>query len=296
VTPTGETEPAVRSVWTHLMRTEFRQAWIDAGGIRTRYVQAGDPAAPPLIMLPGTASSWETFCANLEAHSAHFNCLALDMIGSGFTDKPDKDYEIGVYVDHILAFMAAIGVDRASFIGVSLGAWIAARIASSLPQHVDKLVLVAPSGMLVHTQTMARIRGTRTKAVEDPSWANIKAVFEPLIFDEHNRIPDLISVRQAIYMLPEMKHAMDRVLCLQDAEIRSRNILGEDEWRRIMAPTLIVLAPDDSEAFYKTGMRALDLIPKAQSIEMREVKHWPHFEKPDQFNDASLKFLRQNGR
>jgi 2-hydroxy-6-oxonona-2,4-dienedioate hydrolase len=291
----SETSAAPRSVWKHLMRTEFKQATIDAGGIKTRYVQAGNPDAPPLIMLPGTASSWETFCANLEAHAQHFNCLALDIIGSGFSDKPDKDYEIAVYVDHVLAFMRAVGVSRASFMGVSLGAWIASRIASSRPEHVNKLILLAPSGMLVHAQTMSRIRSTRTKAVDDPSWENIKAVFEPLIYDEHNRIPDLISVRQTVYMLPEMKRAMEHILCLQDPEIRSRNILSEDEWRRIQAPTLIVLAPDDSDTFYQTGLRALDLIPRAQSIEMRQVKHWPHFEKPEQFNEASLKFLLQGG-
>ncbi|MCK9917355.1 alpha/beta hydrolase [Microbacteriaceae bacterium K1510] len=282
---------ATRSIWKHLMRTEFRQAWIDAGGIRTRYVQAGDPDAPALVMLPGTASSWETFCANLEAHARYFNCIALDMIGSGFSDKPDKDYEIADYVAHILAFMDAISVARASFIGVSLGAWIGARIASSHPERVDRLILLAPSGMLVHTQTMNRIRGTRTKAVDDPSWENIKSVFEPLIYDEQNRIPDLIAVRQAVYQLPTMKRAMGHVLCLQNPEIRSRNILQEDEWRRIQAPTLVVLAPDDSEAFYQTGLRALDFIPDARSIEMRQVKHWPHFERPDEFNRASLTFL-----
>ena len=286
-----ETEAATRSVWKHLMRTEFKQAWIDAGGIKTRYVQAGDPNAPALIMLPGTASSWETFCANLESHSRHFNCLALDTIGSGFSDKPDKDYEIADYVEHILAFMNAVGVSRASFIGVSLGAWIATRIAASRPERVNKIILLAPSGMLVHTQTMNRIRGTRTKAVDDPSWENIKSVFEPLIYDEHNRIPDLLSVRQTVYRLPEMKQAMQHILCLQDPDIRARNLVHEDDWRRIQAPTLVVLAPDNSEAFYQTGLRAIELIPNARSIEMRQVKHWPHFEKPDEFNEASLKFL-----
>jgi 2-hydroxy-6-oxonona-2,4-dienedioate hydrolase len=285
------TGTSTRSVWTHLMRTEFRQAWIDAGGIKTRFAQAGDPSAPALIMLPGTASSWETFCANLEAHARHFNCLALDMIGSGFSDKPDKDYEIADYVTHILAFMDAIGVTRASFIGVSLGAWIAARLASSRPERVNKIVLLAASGMLAHTQTMDRIRSTRTKAVDDPSWENIKAVFEPLIYDERDRIPDLISVRQAVYKLPTMKRAMEHILCLQDPEIRRRNLVHEDDWRRIQAPTLIVLAPDDSETFYQTGRRALEIVPNARSIEIHKAKHWPHFEKPGEFNEASLSFL-----
>lgn len=280
-----------RSVWTHLLRTPFTQQWIDAGGVKTRFVQAGDKSAPVLIMIPGTASSWESFCANLEAHSKQFNCLALDLVGSGFSDKPDKDYEISVYVEHVLAFMKAHGVEHASFMGVSLGAWIAARIASDHPKVVDKLILIAASGMISHTQTMGRIKGTRTKAVDNPSWENMKAVFAPLIYDERDRIPDLLAIRQAVYRQPDMKRAMEHILCLQDPDIRARNLLSEDEWRRISAPTLIVVAPDDSEMFFKTAVRASELMPNASTIEIQKVKHWPHFEEPDLFNAASISFL-----
>jgi 2-hydroxy-6-oxonona-2,4-dienedioate hydrolase len=280
-----------RSVWTHLLRTPFTQGYVNAGGVRTRYIQAGDRNAPTVIMIPGTASSWETFCANIDAHAAHFNCLAFDPVGSGFSEKPDVDYEIPVYVNHLLAFMDAMGVQKASLIGVSLGAWIAARVAVNHPKRVDKLILLAASGMISHAQTMGRIRGTRTAAVDDPVWPNIKSVFTPLIYREEDRIDDIVAVRQVAYRQPEMRRAMDHILCLQDPEVRARNLLSEDEWRSIKAPVLVVVAPDDSEMFYNTAMRALKLIPNVQSIEIREVKHWPHFERPELFNPASIQFL-----
>ncbi len=44
-----------RSVWTELLATPFRQGWLDAGGIKTRFVQAGSESNPPLVMLHGTA-------------------------------------------------------------------------------------------------------------------------------------------------------------------------------------------------------------------------------------------------
>ena len=111
-----------RSIWGHLMRTSFQQGWVDVAGVRTRYVQAGPADAPAVVMLHGTASSWECFSANLHQHSKHFNCYAIDMVGSGLTDKPDYDYEIPVYVAHVRGFMAAMNIKRASLIGVSLGA------------------------------------------------------------------------------------------------------------------------------------------------------------------------------
>lgn len=280
-----------RSIWTYMMRTPFRQGYVDAGGVRTRYVRAGREGAPTLIMLHGTASTWECFAANIAAHAEHFDCIAFDMVGSGFTDKPDKDYEIGVYVDHVLGMMDALGVERASILGVSLGAWVAARLAVEHGQRVDKLLLVAPSGLIVNTATMGQIRSRRTAAVENPTWDAIRTIFSGIIFDERDRLPDLIAVRQATYREPEMKSAMLHILCLQEPETRTRNLIAEDDWRRITAPTFVIAAPDDNPDYYNTAYKLLELIPDIRLVEIARVKHWAHFEAADRFNPLSLEFL-----
>ena len=120
-TNSNDNDDNYRSIWLDLQQASFRQGWVNAGGIRTRYAQAGRAGAPALMMLHGTAGSWEAFCRNLEAHAEHFDCYAIDMIGSGFSDKPDRDYEIPDYVEHAKNFMDAMNIGRASFIGVSLG-------------------------------------------------------------------------------------------------------------------------------------------------------------------------------
>jgi pimeloyl-ACP methyl ester carboxylesterase len=280
-----------RSIWRHLMTVPFRQDYIDVAGIRTRYVQAGSPDKPAVLMLHGTAGTWECFAANLGAHAEHFNCYAFDMIGSGFSDKPDIDYEIPVYAQHVRYFMTALGIKRATIFGVSLGAWVACRFAIDHPEMVDKLTLLASSGMLANATTMGSIRSVRTKAVEDPTWETIKGIFTPLIYDERNRIPDLVAIRQATYRLPEMKKAMGHILCLQDPEIRPRNLIPEEDWRKLSAPTLVFAAPDDREEYYKTAMRIRELAQNARVVEVKEVKHWGQFEKPEFFNRKNLEFL-----
>lgn len=286
------TDVPYRSIWAHMMQTPFRQDYIEAGGVRTRFVQAGPKDAPVVIMLHGTAGTWECFSANIPRLAKHFNCYAIDMVGSGFSGKPDVDFEIPVYVKHVRDFMAAVGVSRASFIGVSLGAWIAARFAIDHPEAVDKIVMVAASGLIMNKETMGDIKGRRTKAVDDPSWDNIKAIFTSLIYEERNRIPDLIAVRQASYKQPEMKRAMDHILCLQNPDIRPRNLIPEELWKTIKAKALIIGAPDDKDDFYQTAIRASKLIPNATLIEKKGVKHWVQFEEPDFFNDACEPFLK----
>lgn len=280
-----------RSIWSHLKTTTLRQGWVDAGGIGTRYVQAGPADAPALVMLHGTGGTWECFSAILEEHSKHFNCFAIDFVGSGFSDKPDTPYEIPYYVEHVASFMDAMGIDKASLIGVSLGAWVSARFAVTYPQRVEKMTLVAPAGLVVNKETMGRTKGMRTRAVDDPSWENIKTIFNSIIHDEKNRIPDLIHIRQSVYLQPEMKQAMKNILVLQDEKTRTRNLIPEEDWRSIQAPILVVLAPDDNPDFYITGQRVAELAPNSRTVEIRGVKHWAQFEKPDVFNAHNLAFL-----
>lgn len=229
-----------RSVWSELRETSFRQGWIDAGGISTRYIQAGPEDGPPLLMVHGTGGSWECFCANLAVFSKHYNCYAFDTIGSGFSGKPDIDYEISVYVEHVSNFMKAVGVDKASIFGVSLGGWIASRFALTYPEKVQSLVLVSAAGLLTDAQTSLDIKGARFKAVDDPSWENVSSVFKGLILFEHNRIPDFVGVRQAVYRKPGMRRAMEHILCLQEPAMRPRNLIAEAEWQSLQAPTLLI--------------------------------------------------------
>jgi pimeloyl-ACP methyl ester carboxylesterase len=281
-----------RSLWTWLRDVAFSQRWISIDGVPTRIAEAGSPEHPALVLLHGTGGHWEAYAPNLKALSEHFHCVAIDMIGNGFTGKPDYDYEIPVYVAHVAGVLDALGLHSASLIGMSLGSWVAARFALEHPERTDKLVLQSPAGLIATAENMARIRAERTRAVENPSWESIKAMFDHLIADENNRIPDLIALRQAIYRLPETRKTIDHVLILQDPEARERNLLTEEQWSSIQAPTLVVASGKDHSEYQSTARRVARYLPNSQVFEMPEVRHWPNFEDPEAFNAAALQFLR----
>ena len=56
--------PGYRSIWTYLNTVPHKLAFLDAGGIHTRYLEAGDPDGPVVVLLHGTAGSLENYCAN----------------------------------------------------------------------------------------------------------------------------------------------------------------------------------------------------------------------------------------
>ena len=294
-----------RSLWMYLKELEFRQGFaevaVNGAAVRTRYAEAGavsDVVAgatpedkPHVVLLHGTGGHWETFAPNLMALSEHFHCVAIDMIGNGFSDKPDYDYEIAVYVEHVLGVMDYFGMQRAHFVGMSLGAWVAATIAVSHAARVDKMVLMSPAGKEATASNMARIRAERTKAVNEPTWESLHAVFAHLIAEEANRLPDLIGLRQAVYQRDDTRETIDHLLILQDAAARDRNLIAEEKWRGIGAPVMIVASGRDHGVYQETATSIAGLIPNAEVFEMPEVRHWPHFEDPESFNRAAVSFL-----
>jgi 2-hydroxy-6-oxonona-2,4-dienedioate hydrolase len=109
------------SIWSDLQGVAFSQGYVDAGGIRTRYLHAGDRSKPALVFLHGTGGHAEAYVRNLAAHGEHFSTWAIDMLGHGHTDKPDWDYAVPRYVEHLAAFLDTVGVERTALSGESLG-------------------------------------------------------------------------------------------------------------------------------------------------------------------------------
>src|SRR5262245_38194466 len=111
--------PRGPSLGQALRSTSFTHGWFDAKGISTRYLQSRARSLPPLILLHGVGGHAEAYARNLDSHGKLFNTWSIDMIGHGWSDKPDHPYEIEHYVDHILRFMDAQGWDKAHISGES---------------------------------------------------------------------------------------------------------------------------------------------------------------------------------
>src|ERR1700739_3913219 len=100
------------SVWSDLQGVPFSQGYLDAGGVRTRYLHAGDPSRPALLLLHGSGGNAEAYVRNLEAHAEHFSTWSIDMLGHGYTDKPGHPLEVGHYVEHLMAGLEQTGARR----------------------------------------------------------------------------------------------------------------------------------------------------------------------------------------
>jgi 2-hydroxy-6-oxonona-2,4-dienedioate hydrolase len=283
------------SIWTDLGPTEFRQGYIDVGGVRTRYISAGDSDKPLLLLLHGTGGHAEAYVRNFAAHAEHFWTVAIDSVGHGWSDKPAIGYEIPDYADHALAAIRALGRERAHVSGESLGGWIATYLAVHHPQAVDRVVLNTAGGWTAHPQVMERVIRLSLRAVENPDQQTIRERLEMLMHDPAQVSDDLVEVRRRIYSQPGFAAVMRRILCLQDMDIRRRNMISAEQYASIRAPTLVLWTSHDPTATAVEGKQIADMIPGSRFVVMNACGHWPQYEDADTFNDIHLRFLLNRG-
>ena len=281
------------SIWQHLFKTPHKLAWVDVAGVQTRYLEAGPADAPVVILLHGTAGSLENFGANYAAYASHFRVIGLDMLGCGWTDKPEHDYLISDYAEHVRGFMDAMGIASAAFVGVSLGAWVGAALALAHPGRVDKLVLVSPAGIIIDPEEERRfaeaLRKSRSTAAAEPTWDTVSAALKALLLDPESLSDELVAVRLAIYRDPRMKAAMPRLLAFS----LGGQAFSEEQWRSLTLPVQVIAAVDAPNMFLSNAHAIARTVPDARLVEIKGCDHWAQYEQPERFNQESIAFLQE---
>ena len=137
------------------------------------YLRTGTGGSP-LILVHGGGMWLYSFRHNIPALSAHFSVFALDMPGYGYTLplSARRCYGLEDTSKVLLQFMDRLGIDRASFLGHSWGGGWVLHFAHRHPERVEKLVLVASSGLDVRDHRVGAPQmpspGASAPAARDP--------------------------------------------------------------------------------------------------------------------------------
>jgi pimeloyl-ACP methyl ester carboxylesterase len=114
-------------------------------GHRVFYRSTG--SGPVLVLVHGITSTSATWANVLPYLGDRFTVIAPDLMGHGASAKPRGDYSLGAYASGIRDLLAALGHDRATFVGHSLGGGVAMQLAYQFPEHCERLVLVSSGGL-----------------------------------------------------------------------------------------------------------------------------------------------------
>jgi 2-hydroxy-6-oxonona-2,4-dienedioate hydrolase len=285
------------SIWNHFIGESVQQRFYDAGGHRTRVIEAGE--GTPLLLLHGTGGHAETYAKNIVPLSRHFRVLAVDMIGHGYTDRPDVEYTMDLFADHVVALIDAIGEDQAFISGESLGGGVACWTALKHPTRVKALSL--NTGILARPDEkgladLADIEARTEKLAENLNAESIRRRLEWLVLDPSSMTDEMVEIRLKVYSQPGMVDHVRRVM--RTVLTMNRDAFGDVDYyshtlANIACPALVVWTDHNPGKSYEAVKPAIDAIPVHELHLLENAAHWPQWEKPDEVNALMIDFLRR---
>jgi len=114
----------------------------------TFVIASGRETAPPVILLHGAAFNSTMWMGDIAEWSQHFRMYAVDIIGDAGLSAPSRpSYGSDAHALWLDDVLRDLGVEKASFVGVSLGGWIALDYATRRAERVTSVVAIAPGGL-----------------------------------------------------------------------------------------------------------------------------------------------------
>jgi non-heme chloroperoxidase len=224
-------------------------------GPRLHYAERGDPTGEAIVFLYGYSDSWFSFSRVLPLLSPEYRAVAFDQRGHGDSERPECCYTLDDFAADVDAFMDAVGIEEATFIGHSGGTLIAARVALNYPQRVSRLALIGSAITGANNDVMAEL-GEFMRTLEDPVAPEFVRDFQESTV--YNSLPEefLETVISESLKLPARvwRDYMEGVIRTPDHAAR----LGE-----INVPTLILWGSrtPSSRAKKKSGLRGRSPMP-----------------------------------
>jgi pimeloyl-ACP methyl ester carboxylesterase len=276
---------------------EFDEWQIDLHGRRVIYRVAG--SGPPVVLIHGmlnSSSHWRSVALSL---AREYTVIAPDLIGHGDSAAPRGDYSLGAHAASIRDLLAAIGVDRATIVGHSLGGGVAMQFFYQFPQRVERLVLISSGGLgrdvspllrtaalpgmaalmslMIHPRLVGRLwdAGSRLRERGSSLGVYLQATARALrpLENADAQGAFLHTLRSVIDVHGQRVAATDRLYLLESI------------------PTLIVWGERDNTIPVHHGRLAHEAIPHSVFRTLPAAAHFPHLEDPDGLSVLLREFI-----
>jgi len=270
---------------------------ITLDGDRVVYRAAG--SGPVLLLVHGLAGSAMTWRHVMTPLAERFTVIAPDLLGQGQSDKPRAEYSLGAHVDTLRGLLDALGHERATLIGQSLGGGIVMQMAYQLPEHCERLVLVNSGGFGREVNVILRLLALPSAELVFP------LVCSPRLRDAASRAGQWLG-DAGVRSTPARQEMWRSYASLVDGPSRRaffRSLRGVIDWggqavsalgslhHAAQIPTLIIWGARDPFIPVSHAHTAHQAIPGSRLVIFEGVGHYPHCEAPARFVKTIVDFM-----
>ena len=258
-------------------------------GHRVSYRRAG--WGPVIVLIHGITGSSLTWEDVIEPLAERYTVVAPDLLGHGESAKPRGDYSLGAYASGVRDLLQAIGHDRATVVGHSLGGGVAMQFAYQFPERCERLVLVSSGGLGREVHMLLRAAALPGSELVLPLLAS------PGIIGRVDAVGAFLS-RLGLRAGADLDELWRGFSSLADGGARAafihtlRTIL-DPGGQRVSAtdrlylaaemPTLIVWGERDPIIPFRHGLRASELVPGSRFVSFPDAGHFPYRDDPRRF-------------
>ena len=262
---------------------------VTANKITMHYEEQG--TGEPLILIPYLAADHACYAFQIPEYAKHFTSIAVDLRGTGESDKPSGAYTTELLADDVAAFMQARGIARAHVAGLSLGGAVGMWLAVKHPDRVASLSVHSGwtrSDRFLQTvveswQIVARAVGVHEMVIR----AIFPWCFTPELYAE--RFDYIESLAAFVRSRPPQS--------VPDFLQQSGAVLAHDveaHLGRILAPTLITVGTRDQLTSARFADRLKGGIRDSELLVFDGCAHAALYERVEEFNQRTLGFLRRH--
>ncbi|WP_297662108.1 alpha/beta hydrolase [Pseudonocardia sp.] len=260
---------------------------VAVGDIDTFYLEEG--AGDPVLLLHGSGpgvSAYANWQHTIPGLSGEFRVLAPDIVGYGATSRPDDVvYSLRTWTDHVVGFMDALGIERAAFVGNSLGGRISLDLAGRYPDRVSRMVLMGAPGV-----GMVITEGLKALRAYEPSPENMRTLLlDHFAIDKSIITDELVRIR---YEASVETYDAYRAMFFDPRHAGNELGMTEEQARAITTPSLLVHGREDSVVSPEVAWTMVQLLPNADLHVFARCGHWTQIERAAEFNALVGAFLR----
>ena len=265
---------------------DVQTGFVDASGARLYYEDAG--TGRPLVLVHGGFLDRRMWDTQFQVLARDYRVIRYDVRAHGLS----RAYSVP-FADHedLDRLIEALGLTRATIIGLSMGGRIAIDYAVAYPEKVAALVLVGPgvSGYDFATEEINRYVEELTAAFEADDFSAVTETFARWWCDGPQRSPDQVDPivrRHVLEMLAGSGQRWRYYSLERGLEPAAVSRLGD-----IRAPTLVILGDLDVPIIHDIAELLVREVAEARLATITGVAHMVNMEKPEEFNGVLLEFL-----